>query len=244
MKLLRLFILLIIPLCSNAQTIKGIIYDAEATIKGAKFVNKTQNILTYSNGKGVFEIEAKLNDTIVVSSLFHHQKTITVTQNYFGQDVVIELKKVTNELDEVEISKVNEKKVDTLLIASTTAKQGQIAFKERVFGSGKNLQPTLDLIKLANLIGKLFKKKEETIKIIEVEDLQKLFKKGALFNEKFLRDELKIQKQHEYLFFVYCNAQQLNSSLLSKSNEFSLLDELLKHSKAFNILLEEHNKKD
>ena len=231
-------------MCSGAQTIKGIIYDAETTIKGAKFINKTQNILTYSNGKGHFEIEAQLNDTIVVSSYFHHEKTFKVTPDYFGQDVVIELKKITNQLDAVEVSKIKDKKVDTLLIANTTAKQGQIAFKKRVFGSGKNLQPTLDLIGLAKAIGKLFKSKKETVKIIEVEDLQKLFKNGALFNETFLRNELKIEKQHEYLFFVYCNAQNLNSTLLLKDNEFGLLDELLKHSKAFNILLEEHHKKD
>ncbi|WP_298756753.1 carboxypeptidase-like regulatory domain-containing protein [uncultured Psychroserpens sp.] len=242
MKSLRLFFFILIPLFSGAQTIKGVIYDAEATIKGAKFVNKTQNILTYSDGKGLFEIQAKLNDTIVVSSYFHHEQSITVTQDYFGQDVVIELKKITNELDEVEVTKISEKKVDTLALSSTTAKQGQIAFKKRVFGSGKNLQPTLDLIGLAKAIGKLFKKKTVEVKVIEVEDLLKLFEKGALFNTVFLRNELNIQETYDYLFFEYCSAQQLSPSLLLKDNEFMLLDELLKHSKAFNILLEEHKK--
>ncbi|WP_298897112.1 hypothetical protein [uncultured Psychroserpens sp.] len=242
MKSLRLFFFILIPIFSGAQTIKGVIYDAEATVKGAKFVNKTQNILTYSDGKGLFEIQAKLNDTIVVSSYFHHEQSITVTQDYFGQDVVIELKKITNKLDEVEVTKINEKKVDTLALSSTTAKQGQIAFKKRVFGSGKNLQPTLDLIGLAKAIGKLFKKKTVEVKVIEVEDLLKLFEKGALFNTVFLRNELNIQEAYDYLFFEYCSAQQLSPSLLLKDNEFMLLDELLKHSKAFNILLEEHKK--
>ncbi|MDG5491755.1 carboxypeptidase-like regulatory domain-containing protein [Psychroserpens sp. SPM9] len=242
MKQLQLFLFFIIPVLSGAQTVKGYVYDAEATIAGAKLVNKTQNILTYSNAKGYFEIEAKLNDSLVVSSYFHSEQTIVIDQKHFGQEVVFELKKITNELDEVEITKVNEKEFDTLAFSNTTAKHGQIAFKERMFGSGKNLQPTLDLLKLATAIGKLFKRKTIETPVIKTSDFITLFETNSFFTQKMLRDELHIQETYEYLFFEYLTAQHLNLSLLSKDNQFMLLDSLLTHSKAFNELLTESQK--
>ncbi|WP_455170426.1 hypothetical protein [Aegicerativicinus sediminis] len=56
----------IIFLLSNigiAQTINGIIYDEETTIKGAKIQNLTTNQLTYTNDLGEFVFSASLNDT-------------------------------------------------------------------------------------------------------------------------------------------------------------------------------------
>jgi len=242
LKSFRLILLLLIPFLSRAQTIKGLVYDAEATVKGAKLLNTTQNILTYSDGKGYFKIEAKLSDTLVVSSYFHKAQTIVVDENYFGQDVVIELKKITNELDEVEVTKINKKQVDTLSLMNTTAKQGQIAYKQRVFGSGDNLRPTLDVLALARVIGKLFKKKTVELPQIKTSEFITLFETNSFFNAKMLREELKIPEVYEHLFFEYLEAQYINPSLLSKDNEFMMLDTLLVHSKAFTQLLEEHEK--
>lgn len=216
-------------------------YDAEATIKGAKLVNITQDILSYSDDKGYFEMNAQLNDTLVVSSYFHKSQTLIVSQQYFDKDLVIELKKITNELDQVDITNAKEKQFDSLSFTKTTAKHGQIAFKERVFGSGKNLQPTLDVIQLASLIGKLFKKKQvEEIPTIKTDDLITLFKTSGFFTQPFLRNELGISKDHEFLFFEYVQAQHIHATLLSKNNEFHLLDKLLEYVKDFNTFLTEH----
>lgn len=240
MKFLKIFFIFCLPFIGVSQTVKGIIYDAETTIKGAKLVNTTKNILSYSDGKGNFEIKASLNDTIVVSSYFHEPQSIILNQKHFNQDFVIELKKITNELDQVEITKAKEKPFDSLNFKKTTAKQGQIAFKERMIGSGDNLQPTLDVLKLAKLIGKLFKKETLEIPTIKTADFITLFENSGLFTEVFLRDELGISKVHEFLFFEYLQAQHLKAYLLSRDNEFLLLDKLLEHGKSFNSFLAEH----
>lgn len=240
MKSVRLVLILMFPFFCNAQIIQGFVYDSESTIKGAKLVNTSQNILSYSDDTGRFEINVQLNDTIVVSSYFHKPQTFAVSEKHLNKDIVIELKKITNELDEVDITKVREKQVDTLKLKQTTIKQGQMAFKERVFGSGENLQPTLDIIKLASLIGKLFKKEKQDIPLIRTEDLVTLFDSSGFFTKAFLRDELEISKDYEFLFFEYVQAQQLQASLLSKDKEFYLLDKLLGHGKAFNSFLLEH----
>lgn len=242
MKSLRLLLFLIITSASGAQTLKGIIYDAEATIKGAKLINTTQNILSYSDDKGLFQISAKLNDTIAITSYFHHEKTYIVTQDSFENEIVIELKKITNELDEVEITKVNEKVFDSTAFQNALKVQSINFEKPSLIYSGENLQPTLDVIGLVRTIGKLFKKKKVVISKIEIEDLQRTFEESGLFTIPLLRNELKIPEAYEFLFFEYCSVQNMGLYLLKKDNEFSLLDELLIHSKAFNELVDEHKK--
>jgi hypothetical protein len=244
LKHLKLLIILFLPIFTGAQSITGFIYDNEAPISGAKIINRTQNILTYSNDKGAFQIEAKVNDVLVINSYFHDQEFISLNSSHFEEDLVIELKKITNELDAVEIRKVKEKMFDSISISSTTAKQGQIAYKERTFGSGDNLLPTLDLIAVAKLIGKLFKKKNTKPDVIYVapEDLVTLFETNTYFNQKYLTTQLDIPKPYQQLFFDYCSAQRLNITILKKQNEFALVDALLIHSKAFKKILETHTK--
>ena len=242
MKQLQLLFFLFLPLISNAQTIKGFIYDDEAKVKGAKIINRTQNILAYSDDEGAFQIEAAINDVLVINSYFHNQEFISINQTHFREDLVIELKKTTNELDEVEVTMIKEKMFDSITFSGNTTKQGQIAYKKRTFGSGKNLQPTLDLIAVAKLIGKLFKKKkgEPDVVYVTPEDLITLFETNTYFNQKYLSTQLDIPKPYQQLFFDYCSAQKLNVTILKKENEFTLVDALLTHSNEFKKILEAH----
>lgn len=236
--------MLFLPLFTGAQSIKGFIYDNEAPITGAKIINRTQNILSYSDDKGVFQIEAQVNDVLVINSYFHSQEFISINASHFKEEMVIELKKITNELDPVEVNQIKEKMFDSIGLSTNTARQGQIAFKKRTFGSGENLQPTLDLIAVAKLIGNLFKKKksEPDVVYLAPEDLIILFETNTYFNQKYLTIQLDIPKPYQQLFFDYCSAQQLNATILKKENEFMLVDVLLTHSEAFKKILEAHTK--
>jgi hypothetical protein len=244
LKHLQLLIFLFLPFILSAQTVKGFIYDDEAKVKGAKIINRTQNILAYSDDEGAFQIEAQINDVLVINSYFHNQEFISINKSHFEEDLVIELKKTINTLDEVEVNMVKEKMFDSIAFGSNTSKQGQVALKKRTFGSGANLQPTLDLIAVAKLISQLFKKKNRASDLVYVmpEDLIILFETNTYFNQKYLTKQLEIPKPYQQLFFDYCSAQQLNSTILKKENEFALVDALLIHSDAFKKILEAHTK--
>ncbi|SDS52143.1 hypothetical protein SAMN04515667_2361 [Formosa sp. Hel1_31_208] len=244
MKTIRLLLVLILPIISQAQTIKGFVYDAEATIKGARLVNTTQNTLNYSNDKGYFKVPAKLNDTLAIFSYFHFEKILVVKNTMFNEDIVIELQKITNQLDQVNLKNINEKKFDSLVFKRTTAKQGQVAFRESIISSGTNYQPTLDVMALAKVIGKLFKKKNKTLEIIyaSADDLENLFNSSSLFTQDMLVTEFKIKKDYQYLFFDYCSAQNINIALITNQKDVELLDLINTYSKAFHKILEDHKK--
>lgn len=244
MKQFYILVFICLSAISNAQTIKGFVYDAETTVKGARLINSTENTLNYSNDKGYFELKAKPSDTLLVFSYFHIQKIMVVTPEMFEDEIVIELKKITNQLDEIELVNQKNKTFDSINVQTTTAKQGQIAFKKRVFGSGQNYQPTLDVIGLIGAIGKLFKRKNKLpqIRLIEADDLLSLFESSSFFNENLLLQQLNIPKDYHYLYFEYCSAQNINYNLIAAKKDVELLDLLNTYSLEFLELLETYKK--
>ena len=232
-----------LPFVFHAQNIKGFIYDSEATVKGAKLLNTTQKTLSYSNDKGAFQIRANVNDTIIITSYFHKKKAHIVSKKDLQGEIVIELQKVTTQLDEVEITKIIEKSFDSITINTETKSQIANDIKKRPYLYGTQPNSNIDFVAIGKLIGKLFKKKKRTeIKTISLEDLLRTFEESTLFNMNFLHKELNIPKDYGFLFLEYLSAQKLDASLLSSDNEIMLLDELIKHGKVFNALLEEQKK--
>lgn len=241
MKSLSITLFLLVSLSLNAQQLKGIVYDTEATVKGAKIINSTQHILSYTNDEGVFNISAQPNDTLVFSSLFHHEKTIIVTTEHFKEDTVIELKKITNELDEVEILKAKEKKFDSIVYTEEFSTQINNDYKERPYLYQPPPSGNMDFVAIAKLIGKLFKKKNKTPEIVyaETEDFIHLFETHSFFNSRMLTKELKIPNEYHQLFFDFCSAKNINKALIDTNQELPLLDRLNTLSKEFNLMLKE-----
>jgi hypothetical protein len=227
---------------SNAQTINGFVYDHETTVKGVKLLNTTQNILAYSDDKGQFKIEAKLKDTLIIRSYFHTIKTMVVTPYYFEKEVVIELQKITNELDAVEINKILEKKFDSIVFKVETNNQIANDIKNRPYLYSVQPSSNIDIIAIGRLIGSLFKTKNKLPEITYISsgDLVTLFENNRLFNQALIISELKIKKELQYLFFEYCSAKNINKTLITQHRDIELLDHLIESGEVFNALVEHH----
>ncbi|MDC0009539.1 carboxypeptidase-like regulatory domain-containing protein [Winogradskyella sp.] len=229
----------------NAQKLNGKVYDAKATVNGIKIYNKTQKRLTATNQEGNFEIEAKVNDTILFESLFHHPKKIILQSYHFNEIAVFELKKLINELDEVEIIAAPEQPV---FKEETYNKNLRNIIAEDIKRNPEKYQPVgatygVDFIYLIGQIAKLFKSKKSNIKNyrpITYEQLDSLTTKSSMFNDKLLTKDLKIPIKNKYLFFEFIEAKQISSELLLEKNKIYLLDKLIINSQLFLILLEQY----
>ncbi|WP_053977614.1 carboxypeptidase-like regulatory domain-containing protein [Mangrovimonas xylaniphaga] len=239
----RIFVLICI-LSSNlasSQTLKGKVYDAETTVKGAKIININKNHFTYTNDNGDFNLKATPGDTLTFHSLFHESQQLVLKPNHFKETIVIELKKVTNTLDEIIIIVESEKVFDSTKFQSSLHKQLKTKKSNFPFTYSDSYTPTIDLIKLGKLVSELFKRKQVDTAILyaSYEDFNELFSSNSYFNDKFLKKELQIPLEHKYLFFEYLDAQNISKSLLKSNNNFLLLDALLKHGESFGELLQE-----
>jgi len=91
---------------SQTIEIKGIV-KGSSDIENIHVINKTSNSFTTTNKIGGFKISAKLNDTLVFSSIQYKLKSIVVSsKNIEEQYVVVNLDESVNVLDEVIVGKV------------------------------------------------------------------------------------------------------------------------------------------
>ncbi|WP_299128007.1 hypothetical protein [uncultured Winogradskyella sp.] len=250
--MLRLFITLFIFSAFathklNAQTLKGKVYDSKSVVKDIKVLNITQNRLTVTDKDGNFNINATINDTIAFKSIFYHPKEVVLTQIHFNDTNVFEVKKITNALDEVEI----------------TAEPEQPVFNEETYNSDLNnlikedikrnphlyapagAQNGVDFIYLIGQVAKLFKRKKS--KLVEYESLtyfqiDSLFNKSTFFNKGLVTNVLKIPKDKTKLFFDFCSAKGVSSEWLKQEHKMILLEALVVNSKLFLTLLEEYDR--
>ena len=231
-----------------SQKISGTLYDAEAPVSGAKIMNITSKSITSSAGNGNFEIYAQVNDTLIFSSLFHHTKQLIITQSYFEGSQVFELKKIVNELDEIELhGPITPKEMDEKEATKTLNQQLQNDIEKHSYKYKTPNTGPLDIISIGESIIKLFKRKtpkeHETIATsITSEDLDTLFKSDKFFNDTFLVLDLNITKDYKHLFFAYCETKDMSSSLLRPDNKIYLIDNFLDYSDAFREILKESQK--
>ncbi|WAC02101.1 hypothetical protein N7U66_20360 [Lacinutrix neustonica] len=240
-KVLYLSILLF-PLCSFSQTLKGIIYHQEATADNIKIENLSKNSTVFSNENGEFEIEATVNDSIVFSALFYETKTKVVTQKQLEALTVFELKQTTNRLEEVILTDVGkEKPFSETQYKGNLNLQMQNDIKNNPHLYGKSGNGSLDFVAIAKLIGKLFKRKNtpETKAFISYYDIKTLFQTDAFFNHTLLTKTLNIVTADSNLFFEYIEVQNINNKLLSKDNKLLLLDALITYSHSFIAIVSE-----
>ncbi len=243
---LLIFLLLTSSYALNSQTLSAKVYDQTTTVKGAKVYNKSQNSITATNENGDFKIRAKINDTISIESLFHEPKTIILKDIHFGNDIVFEVKKIVNELDEVEIK---ERPKELEFKEETYNTELQNLIKEDMKRNPELYAPPgatygVDFFALIGMVVKLFKRKDKykapVYKPVTYEQLDSLNRKSFFFNDRLFEENLKIPKDKKALFLEFCAAKQINSELLKEKNKMELLEELVVNSQLFLILLEEY----
>jgi len=247
MRQLFIFIaLLCLPLILQAQTLKGKVYDATGTVKNIKVLNETQHRVTATNEKGDFSISAKVNDTILLESLFYHAKVVILKQSHFDAVAVFEIKKIVSELDEVEVKSEPEQPV--FEVESYNVELHNL-IKEDIKNNPGLYQPTnatygVDFIAIIGMVTKLLKRKNKykapIYNPITYTQLDSLFSKSSMFNKQLVTENLNIPEDKVNLFYDFCAAKQLSSELLKEEKQMQLLEQLVLNSQLFLILLEEY----
>src|SRR5690606_30588793 len=186
----HLLLLFLFPAAIYSQNVQGIIYDSESKLKDIKVTNLSKRITTYSDDAGNFSLPATVNDTLVFYSLFYEQKRKVIAKDDFENKVVIELKKIINNLGEVALTDRSKSKEFDQEIYSTDIKN-QIS--EDIKKNPHLYKPPssggIDFIAIGSLIVKLFKKekvKPEVVEPLSYNQFEELFTKDNFLNDKFL----------------------------------------------------------
>jgi hypothetical protein len=104
--LLCLFFLINNKVWSQTIDLEGIVIGT-SDVENIHVINKTSNKFTITNKLGVFKIPAKLNDTLMFSSIQYKLKAVVVlARNIKEKYIVVSLTESVNVLDEVVVGKV------------------------------------------------------------------------------------------------------------------------------------------
>jgi hypothetical protein len=242
-----LVFLLCLPFATSAQTLNGKVYDATGPVKNIKISNDTQNRVTATNEDGNFNINAKVNDTILFESVFYHPKAIVLTKSHLEDIAVFELKKIVSELDEVEIiaeSKPSVFEAKAYSIALQNSIQEDIKNNPHLYQPEKEFYGGVDFVAIIGLVVSLLKNKNKTkipvYQPITYNQMDSLFNKSSFFTERLVTENLNINKDKVHLFYDFCEAKYISSELLKEEKKMQLLEQLVSNSQLFLILLEQY----
>ncbi len=219
---------------SNYRTwIKGKVLYRDSNVISANVVNNTTQEATITNEDGEFEIKVKLNDRLIFSSVQYQIRSLVINKEILQKSrIVIDVNEKVRELDEVVVGPENTekfldlkeeefKKIDYSFDKSTKI-ENQI-LKAGRFNNG------LNFISLYKAIAKSNSK--------EVKPTSFSYKPSNLirevYDDNFFITNLGIPKENISEFLLFCDEKFPSKFLLKKSNEFQLIDFLVKQSDKF-----------
>lgn len=210
-------------------------------------VNLTQERGTTSSETGMFFLHAKVNDTLLFSSVQYRNLKVRITiENIENQELNVHLEREVNELEEVVISnhdlsgnlKRDIENIDMFdqaavgfpYLNKTAPPPGSTA--RRIQSAGNS--PVELLINSLN--GNLKKLK----KLQEMEKEDAWVDRGiGLIDEEFLTTGLLIPEEESWLFVYYCSKDSRYRNLVRENNPLSLMELLAEKADGYLTLRNE-----
>lgn len=247
-KLLYIFILIPLSIYSQKQAsiFKGKTIDSTTVVKDVHIINLNTKAGTFSLENGKFQIKAKVNDTLQLSSIgYQTKKMIVKAYHFIEKENLIEVKEAIYNLDEIVYKRTNltgflaadikqtpkknykEKAVADLLIGIKNLDLKEIANMKVGLSEAHLIKPTkLRLPNTFEGVGFSFgvgnsnkkKKKKNFSDVLDEED--KIVKKiYNLLGEDFFKNDLNIKKEQHTLFINYC----LNKNIIQLYKDKKML---------------------
>jgi len=221
----------------------GTVYDDKDVVEGVLVKNITTKMATLTNNEGRFEIDASPQDSISFYVFTHESQTMVLKEAVDYTDIVVELTRKVNQLDEVivkkEVMPVFEKKE----FADTFENQMQrsIELYPELYEFDSNPNGNINFVNIGKRLWKLIKKdkpKPPPFVPIALEQYILLFKEDTFITNRFLVETVKIPLEFKPLFIDFCLSKNIDSQLLQEKNRFLLIEEFINRGKEFLELLE------
>tara|TARA_B100001113_G_scaffold353219_1_gene356760 strand:- start:1511 stop:2254 length:744 start_codon:yes stop_codon:yes gene_type:complete len=236
-----LVILLLISLnITNSQDdyrtwIKGKVLYKNVNVSSANVINNTSQQATTTDDDGEFEIEVKLNDKLIFSSVQYQIRELNITKEILQRNrIVIDVNEKVNELDQVVITPENQQKF--LDLKEEEFKRFDYSFDKssrvtNVINEQGKLKDGINFVNLYRLISNSLKNTSEENQTNFKYNPSDLLRE--LYDDIFFTKNLLIPSDKINEFLLYCDDNFPDRILLNKDNEFELIEFLVKQSKKF-----------
>ena len=215
--------------------IKGKVLYKNVNVSSANVINNTSQQATTTNDDGEFEIEVKLDDKLIFSSVQYQIRELNITKEILQRNrIVIDVNEKVNELEEVVVTPENQEKF--LDLKEEEFKRFDYTFDKssrvnNVINEQGKLVDGINFVNLYRLIRNSIKKdsnENESDYKYNPSDLLR-----ELYDDVFFTKNLLIPNDKINEFLLYCDDNFPDRILLKKDNEFELIEFLVKQSKKF-----------
>ncbi|MFC4635303.1 carboxypeptidase-like regulatory domain-containing protein [Dokdonia ponticola] len=225
-----------------SQTMTGTVYDDKEVVEGVLVKNLTTKMATLTNDEGRFEIDASPQDSISFYVFTHESQTMVLNEDVNYTDIVVELTRKVNQLDEVVVQKEVMPVFRKQEFADTFENQMQknVELYPELYEFDSNPNGNINFVNIGKRLWKLIKKdrpKPPPFVAITLEQYIVLFKEDAIINNTFLTETVKIPLEFKPLFIDFCISKNIDSQLLKEKNRFLLIEEFINRGKEFLELL-------
>ena len=221
--------------------IRGKVLYRNSSVVSANVINNTSQEATITNEDGEFEMQVKLNDRLVFSSVQYQIRSLLISKEILQKSrIVIDVNEKVTQLDEVVVGPENIEKFLDLkeeefkMIDYSFDKSTKV--ENQILKAGR-LTNGVNFINLYKLIANSSFKGEELFGSNAVN-----YKPSNLlrevYDDSFFINNLCIPKDKISEFLFYCDEKFPSKFLFKKSNEFQLIDFLVKQSDRFKKILE------
>ena len=213
-----------------------------SNVISANVVNNTSRQATITDDEGEFEMLVKLNDRLVFSSVQYQIRSVIVNKEILQKSrLIIDVNEKVTVLDEVVVGPENtEKFLDlkeeefkrTYYNFDKSSKVENQILKAGTFNNG------LNFINLYKMIAKSSSKSGEIDKQLSNVNYKPSNLIREVYDDAFFVKNLGLKKQNISEFLLFCDDKFPSKFLFKKSNEFQLLDFLIKQSDKYKKVLE------
>jgi hypothetical protein len=219
------------------KTFKGQVRNDLAAVENVIVFDANSKMGAIVNQYGFFTVMAKVNDTLVFSSLtFKSKKIVLSEKDFITPQFVVTLEVFTNELKEVLIAAKKElnpvaggtqKYVDLMYFGDEKASP-----KNRAMPSDGSIEYGMDFVRIY----------KDVLKILRKNNPEKVdFYKDTSFSElvlekinySFFANTLNLKDDEIKLFLVFCENDPKSRALMQPSAEFQLMDFLITKNKEY-----------
>ena len=219
--------------------IKGKVLYKNVNVNSANVINNTSQQATTTNEEGEFEIEVKLNDKLIFSSVQYQIRELNITKEILQKNrIVIDVNEKVTELDQVVVTPDDKEKF--LDLKEEEFKRFDYTFDKstrvsNVINEQGKLQDGINFINLFKLIRENLKQNKEEENVVSSYKPSNLIRE--FYDDIFFTSNLNIPKEKIEEFLIFCDDNFPSRILLKKDNEFELIDFLVKQSEKYQKIL-------
>ncbi|MFA9186806.1 hypothetical protein AAGV33_12580 [Flavobacterium sp. FBOR7N2.3] len=219
------------------KSLKGQVRNDLVPVENVIVFNVNANEGTVVDQFGLFEVEAKVNDTLVFSSLSFKSKKIVLSEgDFIAPKLIVNMDVFTNELAEVLIRA----KKELSPIEGNSQKYVDLKYFDDEKSSPKNrtlppvggIENGMDFVRIyKDVLGVLRKNNPQKTDFYK----ETSFSEFALHkvNYSFFSNTLDLEDDEIKLFLIYCENDSKSRELMQPSEEFRLMDFLINKNKEY-----------